>query len=46
MRLGQHVADDLGGGAGIDQIIDDQPALAVAFDTFQHGALARENSFE
>src|SRR3546814_14780269 len=30
MRPGQHLAHDSGGGAGVDQVVDDQPAVAVA----------------
>ena len=32
MGFWQHVADDDGRAAGIDKIVHDQPAFAVAFD--------------
>jgi transposase len=35
VRLGQELADDSTGLPGIDQIVDNQPALAVPLDRFQ-----------
>ena len=32
MGLGEHVADDGGGVAGVHEVVDDEPAVAVAFD--------------
>jgi len=32
MGLGEHVADDGGGVAGVHEIVDDEPAVAIAFD--------------
>ncbi|CNT77931.1 Uncharacterised protein [Salmonella enterica subsp. enterica serovar Bovismorbificans] len=36
MRFRVHFANRDGGAAGIDQIVDDDKAFAVAFCTFQH----------
>src|SRR5690606_23048246 len=30
MRAGEHFADDAGGGAGVDQVVDDEDFAAVA----------------
>src|SRR3954452_11628787 len=38
--LGQQLADDAGGLAGVDQVVDDEPAGAVAADGFQDAGLA------
>ena len=35
MGLGEHVADNGGGVAGIHEVVDDEPAVAIAFDGFE-----------
>src|SRR5689334_15354908 len=38
--LGQHLADDAAGLAGVDQVVDDQPAGTVAADRLEDAGLA------
>src|SRR3954452_18931468 len=38
--LGQHLADDAAGLAGVDQVVDDEPAGTVAADRLKDAGLA------
>ncbi len=38
--FGEHVADDAAGSTCVHQVVDDHPAFAVAFDTFEDIGIA------